>query len=75
VIPAQDGGADWWHPGGYPGSAAVVARTRNGIALAVLFNSGPRDENGFAQELAQGFAGARREVTQWPAHDFFASYR
>ena len=75
VIPAQDGGADWWHPGGYPGSGAVVARTRNGIALAVLLNSVPRDENGFAQELAQRFAGARREVTQWSAHDFFGSYR
>jgi N-acyl-D-amino-acid deacylase len=75
VVPAQDGRADWWHPGGYPGSGAVVARTRNGIALAVLFNSVPRDESGFAQELAQRFSGARREVTQWPAHDFFASYR
>jgi N-acyl-D-amino-acid deacylase len=75
VVPAGRDGADWGHNGEMPGTAAFVVRTRNSVAWAVLFNSFPRDANGFWQELPQVFSGATREVTQWPAHDFFARYR
>lgn len=74
VRPAE---GNWWHDGSLPGTTALLVRTGDGLAWAVLLNSRSVSAPGasLAGELDAAMWQAVREVTAWPAHDLFPQYR
>lgn len=67
------GGANWWHTGSLPGTAALLVRTYHGLAWAVLFNSRPEGANSteYRTELDRLLWQAAGEVRHWPDEDLF----
>jgi N-acyl-D-amino-acid deacylase len=63
--------ANWWHTGSLPGTYSIVARTSNGFAWAALFNTRPKDVDGFSRELDNALWDAYNGVTSWPTNDLF----
>lgn len=70
VSPAE-GGANWWHNGLLPGTATLMVRAGLGVTWVVLFNSLPKDTDGFFNELDSEMWQAEKNVKRWPANDLF----
>lgn len=64
-------GANWWHDGSLPGSRTILVRTYHGMAWTALFNTRPKEDDKFMNEVEGGLWQAASEVTAWPAHDLF----
>jgi N-acyl-D-amino-acid deacylase len=72
VVPAGDG-LDWSHSGALIGSnIAWLARTHDGLGIAVAFNSQPTDALGFFTAVISAIQQTAGAVTVWPDHDLFA---
>lgn len=72
VRPAE---GNWWHDGSLPGTASILVRTGTGLAWAGLFNAREMAPNStFQSEIDGAMWQAVRGVTEWPAHDLFASF-
>jgi N-acyl-D-amino-acid deacylase len=76
---ARDGAETWWHGGGMPGTATLVAHRPDGLVYAVLFNSGPWTVE-FGDMASYGdaheaIAAALNSIEEWPEADLFESYR
>jgi len=64
--------ANWWHRSLIPGSSvSFIIRSYNDIAWVALFNSQPKDREGFNKDLDKSLWRAINEVTEWPAPDLF----
>jgi hypothetical protein len=51
-----------------------MVRAHNGLTWVVLFNSRPRDADGFGAELDPAMWRAAGAVRSWPAHDLFPQF-
>ncbi len=72
VRPAE---GNWWHAGSLPGTASILVRTGTGLAWVALFNARDMKANStFQAEIDGAMWKAVRGVTEWPAHDLFASF-
>jgi N-acyl-D-amino-acid deacylase len=68
------GGENWWHNGSLPGSQTEMARYANGAAFAVVFNSRPKDSDGFGSDIDSTLAGLATSTTDWPSGDLFSQF-
>ena len=66
--------ANWWHNGSQPGTSSLLVRTHHGFAWAALFNSRPKESEGFNREIALLMWRGVREVSRWPVDDLFPEY-
>jgi len=71
VGPVGSSGMNWWHDGSLPGSRTILVRTYHGLAWAALFNTRPKEDSRFINEVDQGLWKAASEVATWPKHDLF----
>ncbi len=72
VRPVQSG-ATWWHGGDLPGTKSMVVRSYYNISWVALFNAGaPSKFNG---ELDAALWAALANVTSFPTHDLFSTFR
>jgi len=72
VRPAE---GNWWHDGSLPGTASILVRTGSGLAWVALFNGRDMKPNStFQREIDGAMWQSVRGVTEWPAHDLFASF-
>ena len=72
VRPVQSG-AIWWHGGDWPGTKSMLVRSYDNISWVALFNAGaPPTFNG---ELGAALWDALAEVTSFPVHDLFSTFR
>jgi CubicO group peptidase (beta-lactamase class C family) len=71
------GGVEWGHNGEINGTYALLFRAKDGVALAVTFNTAP-DLNGsnldFESCQVVSLLRAIRSVRQWPSSDAFGEY-
>jgi N-acyl-D-amino-acid deacylase len=74
MIRPGESGATWSHTGSVPGAASYVVRMPRGRVWVALFNSRPRDRDGFFAQLDRGMREAARE-SEWPAYDLFERFR
>lgn len=74
VRPTRDGGANWWHEGALPGSAAYLVRLSNGVSYAALFNARPQDVDAFFADLDRTLFAAQARVAAWPAENLFEAF-
>lgn len=65
------GDLNWGHTGSLPGSSTILVRTYHGMAWTALFNTRPKEEVRFINEVDRGLWQAASEVTSWPTHDLF----
>lgn len=63
-------GYTWGHAGSLPGAATYFYKLRNGVAVALLFNSHPVEIN-FEVARSTLVENAIRSVSHWPEHDLF----
>ena len=54
-----------------PGTTTLMVRTYNGLTWVALFNSRPKDSDGFSGELDRAMWQAVERVERWPGHDLF----
>ena len=73
VSPVGDD-ANWWHDGSLPGTYALLVRTHDGFAWAVLFNSRPEEWSKFGLEVDRLIWRGIGEVNVWPSYDLFPQY-
>ena len=66
VSPVGDD-ANWWHDGSLPGTYALLVRTHDGFAWAVLFNSRPEEWSKFGLEVDRLIWRGIGEVNVWPS--------
>jgi N-acyl-D-amino-acid deacylase len=70
-----NGGLNWWHDGGMPGTTTLLVRGYNGISWVALFNA--RNESpsaSFVNELDATLWKAVFAVQSWPTGDLFSRY-
>ena len=68
-------GENWWHTGSLDGTSTLMVRAYNGLAWVALFNSRPKNSDGFAGELDSSMWKAVGEVTRWPEVNLFDRFR
>lgn len=73
VRPFQ-GDANWYHGGDLPGTTALLVRTYHNFSWVALFNANAATA-GFDNELDAALWKALAQVTAFPAHDLFPSFR
>jgi CubicO group peptidase (beta-lactamase class C family) len=73
VRPIQ-GDANWWHGGSLPGTTAILVRSYHNYSWVALFNArtGTGDFDG---EVDAALWKALANVTSFPTHDLFSSFR
>jgi N-acyl-D-amino-acid deacylase len=64
-------GQNWWHTGSLDGTSTIMVRAYNGLAWVALFNSRPKNSDGFDGELDSGLWKAIGEVNRWPEWNLF----
>ena len=75
VRPTQ-GDANWWHGGSLPGTTAILVRSYHNFSWAALFNARTEAEPGkFDGELDAALWTALAQVTSFPTHDLFSTFR
>src|SRR5262249_27558868 len=69
-------GLIWWHDGGgtSTGIETCVARLPNGFVWAAMFNSAPKDDSRFTEELRRILDPAALDAIEWPDIDLFSEY-
>jgi N-acyl-D-amino-acid deacylase len=67
----KEGGANWWHMGSLPGTAALLVRRWDGVSYAALFNQRSRDWQNRDAAIDPLLYEAADAVRQWPTHDLF----
>jgi CubicO group peptidase (beta-lactamase class C family) len=73
VRPTQ-GDATWWHGGSLPGTTSILVRSYHGFAWVALFNARSGTGN-FDGELDAALWNALAQVTSFPTHDLFSTFR
>jgi CubicO group peptidase (beta-lactamase class C family) len=73
VRPVQNG-ATWWHTGGLPGTSTILVRSYYNISWVALFNANPTTGN-VGGELDAALWDALAQVTSFPTHDLFSTFR
>jgi N-acyl-D-amino-acid deacylase len=71
-IRPRDNDASWFHTGSLPGTTTLLVRTHNGLAYAALFNTRPKSDVKFKNEVEAALEKASEEVATWPTHDLAA---
>jgi N-acyl-D-amino-acid deacylase len=66
--------AIWWHGGTLPGTTAMLVRTSHNFAMVALFNTRGMTA-GLETPAYDALWDALDEVTSFPAHDLFPSFR
>jgi N-acyl-D-amino-acid deacylase len=66
---------NWWHTGSLDGTTTIMVRANNGLDWVALFNSRPKNSDGFSGELDGALWQAVGQVTKWPNDDQFDSLR
>ena len=74
VFAGGNGGLNWTHNGGLPGTATLLVRFQSGLTWAAVFNSRPAAEAQFFTELDRGLLQAAQSVRTWPAHDLHPEF-
>jgi N-acyl-D-amino-acid deacylase len=67
TVARRENGVDFWHIGGIADSNANwLVRTHSGAALAVNFNSLPKDHSGFYRQVIPTLLERLESVKRWP---------
>jgi N-acyl-D-amino-acid deacylase len=71
----QTGGdANWWHGGDLPGTTGLLVRSYHNFSWAALFNANT-PTGSFDNELDAALWNALAQVTSFPPHDLFSTFR
>jgi N-acyl-D-amino-acid deacylase len=73
VRPTQ-GEAIWWHGGSLPGTTSILVRSHHNVAWVALFNARSGTGN-LGGELDATLWDALAQVTSFPTHDLFPTFR
>ena len=73
VRPTQ-GDATWSHTGSLGGTSSVLVRSNSNISWAALFNASPTTGN-LTGELDAALGKALAQMTTFPSHDLFSTFR
>ncbi|MEE9253217.1 MAG: serine hydrolase domain-containing protein [Thermodesulfobacteriota bacterium] len=66
---------NWSFNGSLNGTRSRVVRADGGkLIMSAVFNSRPKGDKGFGDEVSAALSKASKEVTFWPGHDLFGSY-
>jgi CubicO group peptidase (beta-lactamase class C family) len=68
------GDATWWHGGSLPGTSSILLRSYHNFSWVALFNARPAT-GGFSGELDAALWDALEDVTSFPTHDLFSTFR
>jgi N-acyl-D-amino-acid deacylase len=71
----QSGDATWFHTGSLPGTTTLLVRTHSGLVYAALFNTRPKMDTKFKNEVEAALGQAGEQVTSWPTHDLAGELR
>ena len=76
VVAPANGGFNFLHDGGIPGTHALFASFSDGTAFAFLTNTNPGDDDAseFDNDLASAVVESIASVKQWPVLDQFPSF-
>jgi CubicO group peptidase (beta-lactamase class C family) len=61
----------WSHDGAMAGTRSLLAVTSDGFAIALVFNSDPRQGGDFMNELVEAIREVADGRTEWPIYDLF----
>ena len=68
------GGIVWFHGGDQPGDDSLLVHWPNGISIAVVFNSRPKLQTDFTNDVIVSLNAALAQVQSWPSNDLFPQY-
>ncbi len=66
---------NWGHSGSLDGTTTIMIRAYNGLDRVALFNTRPKNSDGFSGELDGALWQAVGQVAKWPSDDQFDSFR
>jgi N-acyl-D-amino-acid deacylase len=69
-----DGGQNWWHQGSLDGTSTIMVRAANGLTWAALYNTRPKNSDGFGGEMDSAMWTAVNQVKRWPGGDLFPEF-
>lgn len=73
-VQPTNGGIVWFHGGDHAGDDSLLVHWPNGISLAVVFNSRPKNLADFTNEVTASLTTALAQVQSWPPDDLFPLY-
>ena len=74
MIRPTQGDANWWHGGSLPGTTTMLVRSYHNFSWVALFNARSGTGN-FDGELDSALWKALAQVTSFPTHDLFSTFR
>ena len=74
LIRPTQGDANWWHGGSLPGTTSILVRSYHNFSWVALFNARSGTGN-FDGDLDAALWEALAQVTSFPAHDLFSTFR
>jgi N-acyl-D-amino-acid deacylase len=65
VVEADSSDVVWWHNGGMPGVRSWAGRLKNGYVAAAMFNTRPKDESRFDEQLVDILSSRSLDAVTW----------